>query len=96
MELIEQNGGSWRMLRLERGIAKRLPHVHHRKPDLLALLWPQPLIKLIHALFRTVLAAKPDRAATQKVTDYDAIGVPLAYGNFVDSNDLGSRSSYPS
>jgi hypothetical protein len=38
------------MLRLERGIAKRLPHVHHRKPDSLAFLWPQPLIKFIHAL----------------------------------------------
>jgi hypothetical protein len=37
-------------------------------------------------LFRTVLAAKPDRPATQKVTDYDAIGVPLAYGNFVNPN----------
>jgi hypothetical protein len=46
-------------------------------------------------LFRAVLAAKPDRAATQKVTDDDAIAVPFAYGNFIDPNDLGSWNAYP-
>jgi hypothetical protein len=46
------------------------------------------------ATLREGLAAKPDRAAAQKVAHYDAIGMSLAYGNLVDPNDLGSWSSY--
>ena len=83
------------MFRLERGFPKRLPHVHHRKSYLLAFLWSQPGKELIHALFRTVFTTKPDRAAAQKITDNDPIGVPLAYGNFVHPNDLGSWNTNP-
>ena len=38
MELIEQNGGP--VTPALSGFAKRLPHVHHRKPDLLAFFLP--------------------------------------------------------
>jgi hypothetical protein len=44
------------------GIAKRLPHVHHRKPDAFGLRSSEPLIEEIEAGFGTVLAAEPDRA----------------------------------
>src|SRR6266498_6052186 len=95
MELVEQNSSLGRVLYLECGFAKRLPHIHDRKPYLLAFLWPQPLKKLVHALFAAVLTSKPDRAAAQKISDDDAIRMSLADGNFVDPNDLGPWSSYP-
>ena len=96
VELVEQNGCVWRMFRLERGDAKRLPHVHHRQPDAVALRRTQPLVELVHARFRAVVATEPDRPSSFQVADHDAVGVPLADRDLVDPDHLRRRRPRPS
>src|ERR1700758_459709 len=75
MELVEQNRGLRRMRRRRR--PKRLPHIHHRQPNPRTLLRPEPSVELAHARLRAVLAAKPDRPATNQVADHDPVAVTL-------------------
>ena len=76
---------------LARGVAERLPHVHHGELDLAALLGPQPGIELCHAGFGTVLAAEPDRSLANQVADHNAIAVALSDRDFVDADRSGTR-----
>jgi len=91
VELVEEN----RRLRCVRvrGIAKRLPHVHHRQANATALLVPELLVEHCHALLGSVLAAEPDRAPSNQVAHHNAVGVPLANRDLVDADGLGTRCS---
>ena len=88
MELIEQDG-CLRGVGLG-GVAKRLPHVHHRQANTAPLVRSEPGIELTHAGLRAVLAAKPDRSAANEIADHDAIGVPLSDRDFINANHLRS------
>jgi hypothetical protein len=91
VELVEQDGG----LRGIRGgdLAKRLPHVHHRQAEAFGLLFPEPIVELLQALFRAILAAEPDRPAPPQIAHHDAVDVVLAYGDLIQPNDLrGGRA----
>ena len=88
MELIEQDGCLWDVGL--GGVAKRLPHVHHRQANTAALVRSEPGIKLTHTGLRAVLAAKPDGSATNEIADHDAVGVPLSDRDFINANHLRS------
>src|SRR6516164_5683704 len=64
---------------------KRLPHVHYRQPNPRTLLRPDPGVELSHARLRAVLAAKPDRPATNEIADHDPIAVPFADRDFINA-----------
>src|ERR1700716_2368203 len=89
VELVEQD----RRLRRggHRGVAERLPHVHHRQTKAVALLAAQPSIELRHAGLRPVLTAEPDRPLALQVADHDAIAVALADRDLVDADRLRPR-----
>jgi hypothetical protein len=89
VELVQQDGRLGRFI--VRRVAKRLPHVHHRQTDATGLLLAQPIIELVHAGLRAILAAKPDRSAPDQVADDDAVGVTLSDRDFVDADGLGAR-----
>ncbi len=91
VELVEQN----RRLRrsIVRRVAKRLPHVHHRQADARGFPLAKPVVELPHARFRTVLAAKPDRAFPDQVAHHDAVGVALPDRDLVDADRLGTGST---
>jgi hypothetical protein len=55
---------------------------------------PEPGEELVHAGFRTVRAAEPDRAPPIQIADDDAVGVPLADRNLVDPNGAGGRDPH--
>ena len=93
MKLVVQNGGVRHLGGA--GVAKRLPHVHDHQSYLAALLRPQPLEEQVKARFRTIRAAKPDGTASDQIAHPDAVGVPLADGQLVDTDDLGSRRPGP-
>src|SRR5712692_3534529 len=96
VELVVQEARLRCVAGLERRVAKRRPHIHHRQADFAAFAWSQPGEELIHARLGPVGATKPDRPAAQQVADDDAIGLSLANGDFVDANDGGrGRSSTP-
>jgi len=95
VDLGEQDGRLRRNTQLERRAAERLPYVHHREPNPLALRRPQPLIERIHALFRSVVASEPDRPSPFQVADHDSVGVPLAYRDLVDPDHLWRRLLRP-
>src|SRR5450756_2670253 len=92
MELIEQNRRLRRM-RIRRQ-SKRLPHIHDRQANARTLLLAEPGVELAHARLRPVLAAKPDRAAAQKVADHDPVGVTFADRNLVDADHLRTRRAH--
>jgi hypothetical protein len=87
MKLVVQDRGLWCVLRLERRGPKRLPHVHDRQADFLGFYGAEPGIELIEAGFRTVHAAKPNGPAFEEIADDDAIRVPLAHRDLVDTYD---------
>jgi hypothetical protein len=88
-KLVEQDG---RLRRVGlRGVAKRLPHVHHGQTNAPCLLFAQLLVELPHALLGAVLAAEPDRPVPDQVAHHNAVGVALPDRDFVDANRLGSR-----
>jgi hypothetical protein len=91
VELVEQDVGLRRVAL--GGIAKRLPHIHHRQLNAPTLLRPEPGEELVHAGFRPVRAAEPDRAHPIQIADYDPVGVPLADQDLVDANSAGGRGT---
>jgi len=92
VELVEQNRGLRRMRR--RRQPKRLPHVHHRKPNPRALLLAEPGIKLAHARLRAVLAPKPDRPATKQIADHDPVAMAFTDRNLVHADHLRARTAH--
>src|SRR5271167_2112610 len=94
VELVEQNAGLRSVP--AGGVAKGLPHVHHRQPHALAFRGSQPLVEEIHARFGAVPTAEPDRSVPPQIADHDAVGVPLADRDLVDAERprrWGPRSS---
>src|SRR5579885_596282 len=89
MELIVQDGCLWGLCLCH--FPEGSPHVHHRQTVALALLGTQPLEELLHAGFRSVLAAEPDWATANEVTDYNSVGVPFANRYLVYADRLRSR-----
>src|SRR6185437_3682434 len=87
MKFVVQNGGlgSTRFS----GVSKRLPHVHHRQANPTALWLSQLIKKPFQALFRTVLAAKPDRSSLFQVAHDNAVRVPFANRYLVNADHLG-------
>ena len=73
------------------GVAKRLPHVHHRETHLGSLLFPEKSIELVHARLAAVLATEPDRARALQITDHDAVDMALADGDLINPDDLWPR-----
>jgi hypothetical protein len=93
VKLVVQDGGLGRSF--DGCIVERLPHVHDRQTDAARFLLAQPVVELVHAGFRTILAAEPDRPAPNQVAHHDAVAVPLANRNLVDADSLrawGSRA----
>src|SRR5262249_54951397 len=66
-----------------------------RQADWAALFRTQPGKELVQTLLGAVLAPEPDRSSAEQVADHDAVGVPLADGDFVDADDPGSRCPRP-
>ena len=91
VELVEQD----RRLRGVRagGVAKRLPHVHHRQTELFGLLFPKKSIELVHARFRAILAAEPDRPRALQITDHDPVDMALADRDLIDADGLGTNGA---
>jgi len=89
VELVEQNRG----FRRSRGrrLAERLPHVHHRQADALALLWAEPVVEQSHAGLGAIAAAEPDRPPALQIAHHDAVGVALADRDLVDADRPGGR-----
>lgn len=56
----------------------------------------QPLVELVQARFRAVVAAKPDRPPSFQVADHDSVGMSLADRDLVDSDHLRRRRPCPS
>lgn len=93
VKLVEQDGGLGRSF--GGGIVERLPHIHDRQTDAACLLLAQPVVELVHAGFRTILAAEPDRSTPNQVAHHDAVGVPLANRNLVDADRLRTGRASP-
>src|SRR5258705_1620251 len=88
MKLVVQNS-SLRRARLG-GISKRLPHIHHRQANPIALWLSQLVEELPHALLGTVRAAEPDRSSSLQVANDNPISVPFANRHLVDANHFRS------
>src|SRR3990172_6787588 len=86
MELIVENG----RLRcfLSCGFLKWFPHVHHSKSNMLGFSGSEPFVKKIHALFRAVLTAEPDRPPFLQIAYYDPVDMAFADRNFVNADHL--------
>ncbi len=95
MELVEQNTGLRSVLSLQGGLSEGLPHIHNGKPNRAALPRPQPREELVHALFRAVLAPKPDRPAPHQVAHDDAIRVSFRDRYLVDADHFRAGPSQP-
>src|SRR5450830_1493939 len=89
VEFVEQD----RRLRrpFARRVAKRLPHVHHRQANAVALLLAQPVVELRHARLRAILPAEPDRPAADQVAHHDTVAMALADRDLIDADRLGPR-----
>jgi hypothetical protein len=88
-ELVEQDRSLGRFIL--RGVAERLPHVHHGKRDFSALFGAQPIEERRHGGFRTIRSAEPDRPLAIQVADHDAIAVALAHRDLVDADRSRTR-----
>src|SRR5882672_5312203 len=77
VKLVEQNSCLWRVA--VRGVAKRLPHIHHGQAQLASLGFAEKSVELIHARLAAIGSAEPDRAMFLQVADHDAIVVTLAH-----------------
>src|SRR5262245_56760749 len=95
MELVVQDSGLRRVPLLARGVAERLPHVHHRQANLAAFLGAQPGEELVQARLGAVRAAEPDGPAPLQVADHDAVLMPLGDGDLIDADDAGRRHASP-
>ena len=73
-----------------RGI-KRFPHIHHCQAELLGLLFPEKLIKLVHARCRAILTTEPDRAMTDQIAHDNPVSMTLADRDLVDADGLRTR-----
>ena len=89
VKLVEQD----RRLRrpFARRVAKRLPHVHHRQANAVALLLAQPVVELRHARLRAILPAEPDRPPADQVAHHDTVAMALADRDLIDADRLGPR-----
>ncbi len=76
-------------------LLKWFPHVHDRQTNSPALLLPQPTEEQVHAGFLTICPAEPDGPPPQQIAHDNAVGMPLADGQLVDSDDLRSRCARP-
>ena len=79
------------MARLERGVAERFPHVHHREPYFAGFFGAEPGIELVHAGLRAILAAEPNGPSADQIADHDPVAVASANGYFVDADGPGIR-----
>ena len=93
VELVEQNCRLRGVSLLLRGLHERLPHVHDRDLDPLALLGSKPLVEGVHGSFRAVHTPEPDGALADQVGHNDPVGVPLADRHLVDPDDLRPRGA---
>src|SRR5665213_2583704 len=93
VKLVEKNRGLRSVGGLGGRGAKRLPHVHHRQADFLALRRAEPGEETVHVRFGPTGAAKPDWTHPRQVADHDAVVVPFADRYLVDSDDLRRRRS---
>jgi hypothetical protein len=91
VKLVEENGRPRSMGRILGRGGKRLPHIHDRDLDFVALLRSQPLVKPIQAGFRAIGAAKPNGTPTDQVADHNPVRMPLADRHLVDANDPRCR-----
>ena len=93
-ELVKQNCRLWRCG--EGSVTKWLPHIHHRQANARAVLLAQPVLELLHARLRAILATEPDRSAADgprpatQIARHDTIGVTLLDRYLVDTDGLGS------
>src|SRR5450759_174342 len=88
MELVVENGCLWRFFVC--GFLKWFPHVHHSKPNMLGFRGSEPFVEKIHALFRAVLTAEPDRPPFLQIAYHDPVDMTFADGNFIDADYLWS------
>src|SRR5450759_5218960 len=86
MELIVENGRLWRFLAC--GFLKRFPHVHHRKANMLGFSGSEPFVEKMHALFRAIFTAEPDRPPFLQIAYHDPVDMALADGDFVNTDYL--------
>src|SRR3990172_6250519 len=88
MELIVKDG----RLRcfLVYGFLEWFPHVHHSKPNMLGFRGSEPFVEKIHALFRAVFTAEPDRQPFLQIAYHDPVDMAFTDGNFVDADYLWS------
>src|SRR5664280_718293 len=89
VKLVEQDRRLWRPF--PRRVAKRLPHVHHRQANAVALLLAQPVVELRHARLRAILPAEPNRPAADQVAHHDTVAMALADRDLIDADRLGPR-----
>ncbi len=89
VKLVEQD----RRLRRSRVrcIAKRLPPIHHREPDTRGVPLAKRFKELLHTRLGAILSTEPDRPGAHQIAHHDAIGVPLANRDLVDTDHLGRR-----
>jgi len=93
VELVEQDRRLRGVRLLPGGLQERLPHIHDRDLDLLALLGAQPRIEGVHGGLRAVHTPEPDRALPDQIGDHDPVGVPLLDRHLVDADDLRPRGA---
>ncbi len=72
------------------GVARRLPHVHHRQTNAPRLPLAEPAVEQLHARLRTVRSAEPDRSSANQVAHRDPVGVALSDRDLVDADGLGA------
>ena len=77
-----------------RHVEKRLPHVHYRQANAPGLLLAQPVVEQRHARLFAVRSAEPDGALSDQVAHHDAVGLPLANRDLVDTDGFGSGRAH--
>ena len=93
MELVEQDADAGNLL--QRGVTKGFPHVHDRQFNAQALFLSQRIEEQRQTRLRAIRAAKPDRSPPQQIAHHNPIGVPLADGNLINADHLGSGGARP-
>ncbi len=89
VKLVEEDS-RLRCVRL-RGLAKRLPHVHHRQPYLFSGLQALKMQKTCPCPSRCAPRRRTRWRGADQVADHDPVGVPLPDRDFVDTDHLRPR-----